>query len=179
MRRTRTIFLLIYLATGIALAAASSVLPYPAVDRFRLALFYYLTLSTFLLLAWQFLKGLQQGLTESSQQAAPSSRSKPPPQATSPYARWLEFTSGVVCILAICLALTARHMIATTFFTAAAFLALTLGVVRFALGFLQGHDQALREHRFATGHCLHCGYDLRATTTRRCPECGEEIFRRT
>jgi len=30
-------------------------------------------------------------------------------------------------------------------------------------------------HRHAGGLCRHCGYDLRVTTSGRCPECGEQV----
>lgn len=38
-----------------------------------------------------------------------------------------------------------------------------------ALHFLK--RQAIRDHRKATGCCVQCGYDLKATP-ERCPECG-------
>ncbi|HET6251898.1 MAG TPA: zinc-ribbon domain-containing protein [Tepidisphaeraceae bacterium] len=39
--------------------------------------------------------------------------------------------------------------------------------------FLEGR-RVMRAHRRKTGHCPHCGYDIRESRVR-CPECGSDL----
>ena len=45
-------------------------------------------------------------------------------------------------------------------------------LVAHAIGILTGSRRALRDYEL--GRCTRCGYDVRSST-RRCPECGDEL----
>ncbi len=49
-----------------------------------------------------------------------------------------------------------------------------LGWILFALMFVIAGIRWLRTHRFPSGFCRACGYDLRASR-ERCPECGTRV----
>ena len=179
MRRASTIFVSSYLGTGIVLVAGGTLLPPRAAGIARAALFFYLVGSITVFIFAEFFGGLRQGLSEfnlaTKPPPTPSTPNPSPPSPASPaYAGWLEFSSGAACIMAVVLALTADRKTAPAWFEIAAALGLLLALLRFIQSAVQGYGQSLRQHRAATGCCLHCGYDLRGSPTGQCPECGED-----